>query len=154
MTARVDAVDNPARITRTGVRVERRSETLIVRSSASNPGRTNATGTTVTVGTAEHVAPGNAQSNFFVGDVEVGEFRSFEVHARLTGDTNETVESPLEFEYGVDGERVTREATVRFDPSSGGRRPPREAVADRRSGCLAWRWSGWWPSSAGGTTGR
>lgn len=123
MTAHVESVDNPANVTLTGVRIDQEGQALVVRGSASNPGSTNASGTVIRAGSGEHVAPGEAQSSFFVGDVSGSDFASFEVHSRLTSDINETVDVPIEIEFAVDGNRVTRETTLQYTPTDGSEEP-------------------------------
>lgn len=118
LDANVEPVDNPARISLTGVRVEQEGRTLSISGSASNPGATNASGAEIRALSGEHVAPGNSRASFFVGDVAASDFTSFEVNARLTDTVNETIEIPVEVEYAVDGERITRERTIQYTPTS------------------------------------
>ena len=107
-------------ITLTGLRIEQTGDRLTVRGSASNLGTANASAVTVAVGDGDAVAPAQSQSSYFVGTVQESDFKSFQVDARLTGDTNETVSVPIEISYRVDGQRITTTRPVPYTPQSTG----------------------------------
>lgn len=107
-------------ITLTGLRIEQAGEQLTVRGSASNLGTANASAVTVAIGQGDAVEPAQSQSSYFVGTVQESDFKSFQVDARLTGETNETVAVPIEISYRVDGQRITTTRTVSYTPQSPG----------------------------------
>ncbi|QGA81858.1 hypothetical protein [Halomicrobium sp. LC1Hm] len=107
-------------ITLTGVRTEQVGSQLTVRGSASNLGTSNASAVKVSVGQNELIQPAQSQSSYFVGNVPQSDFKSFQVDARLTGDTNETVAVPVEVSYRVNGQRITKTTTVPYTPRATG----------------------------------
>lgn len=120
LSATVESLGNPGAIELTGLRIEQEGRTLLVRGSASNPGATNATGTTIRAVDGEHVAPAPSRASFFVGDVGASDYASFEVRSRLTDAVNGSVDIPVQVEYAVDGERVVENVTLSRVVQSGG----------------------------------
>lgn len=100
----------------TGLRIEQAGDRLTIRGSTSNLGTTNASAVVVSVGDGETVAPAQSESSYFVGQIQQSDFKSFQVDARLTADTNETISIPIELTYRVDGQRITQTITVPFTP--------------------------------------
>jgi len=100
----------------TGLRIEQAGDRLTVRGSTSNLGTTNASSVVVSVGDGAAVSPAQSESSYFVGTVQRSDFKSFQVDARLTADTNETIDVPVEVSYRVDGQRVTQTITVPYTP--------------------------------------
>lgn len=118
LSTSVEEAGQPADIDLTGLRVTQDGEEVVVRGSASNVGSTNASSVKVAVADGENVAPAQNQASFFVGEVESSDYSSFEVHAALTTDTNETVTVPLEVSYSDDGERITETVDVEYTPTT------------------------------------
>lgn len=118
LSATVEDEQQPAEIDLTGQRVTQEGQEVIVRGSASNAGSTNASSVKIAVTNGEGVAPAQNQASFFVGEVAASDYESFEVHARLTGDANETVTIPLEVNYSADGDQVTRTIEVQHTPQA------------------------------------
>jgi carbon monoxide dehydrogenase subunit G len=114
MTATVTEQQNPGRVNLTGLRISPGANGLAVRGTASNGGATNVTGVTVQVGQSASVAPAQSQSSFFVGEIEAGDFSSFDVTA--VPRTNGSVTVPLEVSYAVDGVERQRIITVDYRP--------------------------------------
>jgi hypothetical protein len=110
----VEPVRNPGNVSLTGVRVSPGPGGLEIRGSASNVGSTNVTGVTVSVGRGDGVAPAQSGSSYFVGNVEAGEFTSFDVNAVRR--TNGSVTIPLSVSYIVDGVRTERVVAVDYRP--------------------------------------
>ncbi|ACV47632.1 MULTISPECIES: hypothetical protein [Halomicrobium] len=104
----------------TGVRIEQTGSRLTVRGSASNLGTSNVSAVIVSVGQNERIQPAQSQSSYFAGNVAQSEFKSFQVDARLTGDTNETVSVPVEVSYRVNGQRIDTTTTVPYTPRATG----------------------------------
>jgi hypothetical protein len=105
---------NPGRISLNNLRVEETDVGLRVRGTASNPGRSAATGVTVSVAEGDGVDPAANNAEFFVGRVAGSDFGTFEAVAEPT--RNGTVTIPVMVEYLVDG--VPRETvrTVEYTP--------------------------------------
>jgi len=121
VTRTVDIEHEPSAdsdIEATGIRVEQTGNRLTVRGSASNVGTTNASSLVVSVADGTDVAPAESESRYFVGSVAQSDFKSFQVDARLTAQTNQTVELPLDVRYRVDGQQVTERITVSYTPSA------------------------------------
>lgn len=114
VTATVTEQQNPGRVNLTGLRISPGADGLSVRGTASNGGTTNVTGVTVRVGQSASVAPAQSQSSFFIGEVEAGDFSSFDVTA--VPRTNGSVTVPLEVSYAVDGVERQRTVTVDYRP--------------------------------------
>lgn len=108
----LESVTNPARVTLTELRVEREGDRLTVRGSASNVGRSAATGVVVTVEEGTNVGPAQSESTFFVGEVPSSDFSSFEVAAQLRA--NGSVEIPLRVSYDAGDARVNRTVDVDY----------------------------------------
>jgi len=111
VTATVTERRNPGQVNITGLRVSPGSTGLEVRGTASNSGSTNVTGVTIRVGQSQTVAPAQTQSSFFVGNIQAGEFSSFDVNA--VPQANGSVTIPLEVSYVVDG--VQKQQTIELD---------------------------------------
>jgi hypothetical protein len=120
----VEPVRNPGNVSLTGIRVSRGASGLEIRGSASNVGSTNVTGVTVSVDRGGGVAPAQSGSSYFVGNVEAGEFTSFDVSA--VPRTNGSVTIPLSVSYIVDGVRTERVVEVDY-------RPPAKPATPRES---------------------
>lgn len=102
----------------TGVRIEQAGDRLTIRGSTSNLGTTNASSVVVSIADGAAVSPAQSESSYFVGQISQSDFKSFQVDARLTTETNETVSIPVEVSYRVDGQRVTETITVPYTPST------------------------------------
>jgi len=100
----------------TGLRIEQAGDRLTVRGSTSNLGTTNASSVVVSVGDGAAVAPAQSESSYFVGTIQRSDFKSFQVDARLTTDTNETIDVPVQVSYRINGQRVTQTITVPYTP--------------------------------------
>jgi len=131
LSATVEDQGQPAEIDVTGKRVTQEGNQVVVRGSASNVGSTNASSVKVAVQGGDRVAPAQNQASFFVGEVAASDYSSFEVHGRLTEETNETVTIPLQLSYTVDGDQVTRTIDVEYTP-----RTTPDQSAQRNSGLL------------------
>ena len=118
LSATVENDGEPAQIDLTGRRISQEGDTVVVRGSAANVGSTNASSVKIAVAEGEDVVPAQNQASFFVGEVKASDYSSFEVHARLTADTNQTVTVPLEVSYSDDGQRITRTVDVAFTPAT------------------------------------
>lgn len=117
LSATVEDEGRPAEIDLTGQRVTQEGSKVIVRGSAANVGSTNASSVKIAVAGGENVMPAQNQASFFVGEVKASDYSSFEVHARLTTNTNQTVTIPLQVSYSDDGERITRTIDVQYTPT-------------------------------------
>ncbi|ELZ25612.1 hypothetical protein C475_10428 [Halosimplex carlsbadense 2-9-1] len=106
----------PGTIGLTGLEVVPDGGRLRVSGSASNLGTTDAQSVLVSVVDTEAVTPTAPNREYFVGTVPASDFVSFDVYATATGNVS-TV--PLEVEYLVDGQRVTR--TVEADAAAASR---------------------------------
>jgi|GEM_PF-1495611 len=102
----------------TGLRIEQTGDRLTIRGSTSNLGTANASAVVVSVGDGEAVAPAQSESSYFVGSIDESDFKSFQVDAQLTADTNETISIPVEVRYRVDGQRVTQTIPVSYTPTT------------------------------------
>jgi cobalamin biosynthesis Mg chelatase CobN len=100
----------------TGVRVEQAGGRLTIRGSTSNVGTTNASSLVVTVADGARVGPAESESSYFVGAVQQSDFKSFQVDARLTAESNQTISIPLDVRYQVDGHQVAETITVSYTP--------------------------------------
>jgi len=100
----------------TGVRVEQAGGRLTIRGSTSNVGTTNASSLVVTVADGARVGPAESESSYFVGAVQQSDFKSFQVDARLTAESNQTISIPLDVRYQVDGQQVAETITVSYTP--------------------------------------
>ena len=102
----------------TGLRIEQTGDRLTIRGSTSNLGTTNASAVVVSVGDGETVAPAQSESSYFVGSIDESDFKSFQIDAQLTADTNQTISIPVEVRYRVDGQRVTQTIPVSYTPTT------------------------------------
>jgi len=102
--------------------------TLTVTGSASNVGVEDAQGVLLTVVDTENVDPTQPQSDYFVGTVPASDFGTFELNARVTGETDSI---PVRVSYNAGGERHERTVEVEYDGASAfgdtGRGPSSEA---------------------------
>jgi len=118
LTTTVDDEQRPAQISLTGIRASQQGDELVIRGSASNVGSTNTSGVLVSVADGDGVGPAQNQASYFVGAVDASDYSSFEVHATLATDGNETISVPLDVAYDVDGERLTRTVAVEYTPEN------------------------------------
>jgi hypothetical protein len=116
---------NPGRVNLTGIRITPGQSGLEVRGTASNAGTTNVTGVVISVEESRSVVPAQSQASFFVGDIQAGEFTSFDVSA--VPQTNGTVTVPLTVSYVVDGTDVQRTVELEY-------RPPTQRTDPQQSG--------------------
>jgi hypothetical protein len=122
---RVRLRSRPGRVELTGIDVQRESGHLVVTGSASNVGLSAVDSVVVRVREVDGVTPAPPNREYFVGSIPASDFVSFDVTARVTGDTTSI---PLEVTYLSDGQRRVeevsapyREATVETpDRSDGG----------------------------------
>ncbi|MFB6296931.1 MAG: hypothetical protein ABEH56_00260 [Salinirussus sp.] len=110
----LEPVRNAGNVSLTGIRISPGTSGLEIRGSASNVGSTNVTGVTVGVARGDEVAPAQSGASYFVGNVEAGEFASFDVSA--VPRTNGSVTIPLTVSYVVDGVRTERIVEVEYRP--------------------------------------
>ncbi|MFB6195832.1 MAG: hypothetical protein ABEI80_06650 [Haloplanus sp.] len=100
-------------ISLTGIEVRPTGGTIRLAGSASNTGETAVTGAVVSVVDTPAVTPVSPAKDYFVGNVPAGEFTSFELTARLTGNRTDAV--PVRITYIADGEQHSRVVSVSVD---------------------------------------
>jgi hypothetical protein len=118
LSATVDELRRPGKVSLTGLRVDQTGDRLVVRGSASNVGATNVSSVVVEAVDGEDVRPADTQRRYFVGAVPESDFSSFEVQAVPTGDANGSVTVPLRVSYVVDETEVSRTVRLDYEPSA------------------------------------
>jgi len=113
--AAFESPDNPGEVRLTGTEAVIRGGVLELSATASNVGSTEATGVVVAVDGDD--APAVERADYFVGDVEGGDFSSFTIEAQVTENVS-TV--PVEVRYAVDGaeQSYVTEVPVRQAPAA------------------------------------
>jgi hypothetical protein len=112
-------------VTLTGIEVVPSGSATRLVGSASNTGETDVTGAVVAVVGTDRVTPVAPTKNYFVGNVPAGEFTSFELTARLTGNRTDTV--PIRISYIADGEQRRRVVEVSITGGSAGPAAPSDS---------------------------
>jgi hypothetical protein len=106
---RVRLRSRPGRVELTGIDVQRESGHLVVTGSASNVGLSAVDSVVVRVREVDGVTPAPPNREYFVGSIPASDFVSFDVTARVTGDTTSI---PLEVTYLSDGQRRVERVSV------------------------------------------
>jgi hypothetical protein len=105
--------------------------TVTITGSTSNVGVEDAEGVIVEVADAENVEPAPPQSDYFVGTVPASDFGTFELNARISGNTSEI---PIKVSYVSDGKSYDRVENVTYSGLSGPSSSPSSAAATPTSG--------------------
>ncbi|MFC6755982.1 hypothetical protein ACFQER_03740 [Halomicroarcula sp. GCM10025894] len=104
---------------------------VTVDGNLANVGDGEVTSAVVAVQPAEGVQPAYPRRDYFVGTVDASSFAPFELTAQA--DVENATQVPIQVTYAVDGEQVTRNATVPLPPAEsgagGGPVSPRMALA-------------------------
>jgi len=111
-TYSVDYVPDTARLTVTGVSMERDGDgAVVVTGNVGNVGSAEARGTVVSVGEAEGVAPVYPSADDFVGTVPESDFTFFE----LTADVDDASHVPVDVRYTTEGEEAVESFELGVD---------------------------------------
>jgi hypothetical protein len=106
---RVRLRSRPGRVELTGIDVQPESGHLVVTGSASNVGLSAVDSVVVRVREGDGVTPVPPNREYFVGSIPASDFVSFDVTARVDGDTTSI---PLEVTYLSDGQRRVERVSV------------------------------------------
>ncbi|MBX0285930.1 CARDB domain-containing protein [Haloarcula salinisoli] len=91
---------------------------VTVDGNLANVGDGEVTSAVVAVQPAEGLQPAYPQRDYFVGTVDASSFAPFELTAQA--DVENATQVPIQVTYAVDGEQVTRNATVPLPPAQSG----------------------------------
>lgn len=100
----------------TSIEMSRTGGGVTIEGDASNIGSTNADSVLLRVQNTANVSPTSPSGEYFIGTIEGSEFATFELTAQTQSDPSSI---PVEIEYIVDDERVTKTQMVDVSTNSG-----------------------------------